>query len=238
MVISFTNQKGGVGKSTLAFNLGTYSAKRTSTLLIDLDPQGTVSKLLTDSEDESKSSAKIFRGVNPLKLIESTIIDNLEIIKGTLDLEREMATRNIGVLQSAIDKLERTYGVIIIDTRPSVDTAFTSAIKAANTAVVPIVPEVSSLYDLPNMMRLISEANTNAQIKFVINNMDRRIKSHGIISTTIQNKLNIHLPVIHSSAAIKNSMMKRMSVFEYAPYNRISRELTVLFDKLLKEENE
>ncbi len=236
MVISFTNQKGGVGKSTLAFNLGAYAAKRTSTLLIDLDPQGTVSKLLTDNEDEAKSSAKIFRGVNPLELIEPTIIDNLEIIKGTLDLEREMTTRNIGVLQSAIDKLKRTYKVIIIDTRPSVDTAFTSAVKASNIAVVPIVPEVSSLYDLPNMMRLISSASANAEIKFVINNMDNRIKSHGIISTTIQNRLNINLPVIHSSAAIKNSMMKRMPVFEYAPYDRVSRELTTLFEKLLKEE--
>lgn len=240
MVISFTNQKGGVGKSTLAYNLGAYAAKKANTLIIDLDPQGTVSKLLTDSENESNSSAKIFRGENPLALVETTTVDGLWIIKGTLELEKEMNTRNIGVLQSAIYTLQRSYDVIIIDTRPSVDTAFISAIKAADTAIIPIIPEVSSLYDLPNIMHLITNSNTHADIKFVINNMDKRIKSHSMISSTIRKRFNTNVPIIHSSADIKNSMMHRKPVFEYAPYSRVTRELNLLFYKLLYggEEND
>ncbi|PMP93417.1 MAG: hypothetical protein C0173_00785 [Desulfurella sp.] len=236
MVYSFINQKGGVGKSTLAFNFAIYCSLTKNTIAIDLDPQGTVTKLLTDTVDNSLSASRIFEGIDVDEVIVKTNIKQLSIIPGTLDLEEKMNTRNLSTLKAAISKLKRQFDIIIVDTRPSLNTVFETALQIANVPVIPLLPESSSIYDLPHMIDIIIKNSNLTYAKFVLNNVDTRIKTHNIISISLQKELTITPPIIHASADIKNSMSNGKSVFEFAPYSRAAREFVLLFKHLTEGE--
>ena len=188
-IISLTNQKGGVGKTTSSVNLAvSFAVSEVKTLLIDLDPQSNATTGIEDLISEPKGSIydAIIRGTSTKNVITKTSFSHLDIVCSTNDLvgaEIELVSimAREFQLQKAIKEVHDEYDVIIIDCPPSLGLLTLNAFTASNSLVIPIQCEyyaLEGLGQLLNTVRLVQRhLNTSLEIVGIIMTMyDGRLK--------------------------------------------------------------
>ena len=173
-IISFANQKGGVGKTTTCVNMATFMALMgKKVLLIDLDPQGNATTNLGFSKDGKFNS--IYQVMAEEKSIESAIyetkIKNLSIIPSNIHLagvEVELVYMNSRefVIKKILDKVKDSYDYITIDCPPSLGLITINSFTASDAVIIPIQCEffaLEGLSQLMNTIRLVKK-KLNAEI--------------------------------------------------------------------------
>ena len=180
-IIAFTNQKGGVGKTTTCVNMSAFMALMgKKVLLVDIDPQGNAtSGLGQDKSSEVNSIFDVIAGdVTIGQAIKSTKIDNLDIIPANIDLAGDevslvyMKDRE-KVLKNVLSKVVNTYDYITIDCPPALGLLTVNALTASNGVIIPIQCEffaLEGLSQLMNTIRLVKKTglNTNLNIEGVV----------------------------------------------------------------------
>lgn len=150
MIVAVYNAKGGVGKTTLAVNLAWASATLSSrrTLLWDLDAQGAASYILGQQPGGHKAQHSITRDADPSKLIRATGIDRLDVLPADESLRNlDYAFHDLGKrkrLAKIAANLEGNYDRIIIDCPPGLTDTSDQILRAADLAVVPVIPAILS----------------------------------------------------------------------------------------------
>ncbi len=181
-VIAIANQKGGVGKTTTAINLGAAIAvAEARTLVVDLDPQGNASSGLglSRSGDERTTIYDVLMSGGDAKAAvrKSIQFPLLDLIPSTRDLvgaEIELvgAMSRETILRRALAPLESDYDFILLDCPPSLGLLTLNALTASNSLLIPIQCEFYSLEvlsQLLNTMRLVQRAlNPNLEIEGVL----------------------------------------------------------------------
>jgi len=161
--IAIVNQKGGVGKTTTAINLGASLAlAEKDILIIDTDPQGnTTSGFGINREELAISLYDVLAGrCNPGEAVITTMIRHLELIPSTVDLlgiEVELAEREgrERILLETIAGLKGKYQYILIDCPPSLGLICLNALVAADSVIVPVQCEYYALEGLGLLTRTL-----------------------------------------------------------------------------------
>ena len=188
-IIALANQKGGVGKTTPAINLGASLAVLDKTVLIvDADPQANASSGLGIDIRELKKSIyeSIIDNADPGEAILPTEVPNLYILPSHIDLvgaEIEMLNfRNREkVLKELLYKVKDKYEYILIDCSPSLGLITVNALTAADSVIIPVQCEYFALEGISKLLNTIkiikSKLNPDLEIEgFLLTMYDSRLR--------------------------------------------------------------
>jgi len=189
-IISFINQKGGVGKTTTCVNLSTFlSAYGKKVLIVDLDPQGNATTGVgIDKNLEINTFYDILLDECNIKdAIMETKIKNLYILPSNVDLagsevnlvQRENREK---ILKNTLSSVKNDFDYITIDCPPSLGLLTVNALTATDTIIIPIQCEFYALEGLSQLM------NT---VKLVKEYLNKNIEIEGVVLTMKDNRSNL-----------------------------------------------
>lgn len=189
-IVSFINQKGGVGKTTTCVNMASYLAvmgKRV--LLVDLDPQGNASSSLgIDKDNNLKTIYNVIVDDNLLdEVIIKSKVDNLDIVPSNVDLagaEIELVQMNNRekVVKKILQTVRNSYDFICIDCPPSLGLLTVNALTASDSIIIPIQCEYFALEGLTQLMYTI---------KLVKKHLNPEITVEGVVLTMKDSRSNL-----------------------------------------------
>lgn len=189
-VISVSNQKGGVGKTTTAINLASGLAiLEYKTLVIDADPQANATSGVGFDPRSIKTSIYecIIDDVDPKSIILNTLTPFLDLLPAHIDLvgaEVEMISlpNREKMMRKVIMSIREDYDFIIIDCSPSLGLITINALTASDSVIIPVQCEYFALEGLGKLL------NT---IKIVQSRLNPELDIEGILLTMYDNRLNL-----------------------------------------------
>ena len=200
-ILALANQKGGVGKTTTAINLGTaLAAIGERVLIVDLDPQGNASTGLgIDRRNRSCSTYDVLIGEAPLRdAVVPTAVPRLHIAPSTMDLsglELELGSTKDRAfrLRDAIAALNTNatadldYSYVLIDCPPSLNLLTVNAMAASDAILVPLQCEFFALEGLSQLLQTVEQVRST---------LNPNLSIHGVVLTMFDSRNNLSNQVV------------------------------------------
>jgi len=249
MIITVTNQKGGVAKSTTSQNLGAgLAGKGYKVLLIDLDAQANLT-LSCGVKEPAKTVYSILKdktltadAITPLK-------ENLSIIPASLALSTaDLELNGVGKeykLTEALESVKGDYDYIIIDTPPALSILTVNALTVADKVIIPAQADLFSLEAIRQLNSTIQTikryTNKNLSIAGILLT---RYNNRNILTQELTEVLNttaeylqtkVFKSTIREAVAIKESQTQKQDIFTYSPESNVAGDYMNLVEEVIKD---
>lgn len=248
MIISITNQKGGVGKTTTAINLAAALAQKGhKTLLIDLDPQGNSTMSYLDRKTVEKSMFEVLTDpdVKLKDVLRPSGLPNLDIAPARISLAK-IESKLLGEidghfrLREKLDGVRRKYDAVLIDTPPTLGMITVNAMVASTHVLIPIQSSYFALEGTDDLLETIDKikARPNPSLRIlgvVITLHDKRT----VIGKDVYDQIKgvfgdkIFKTTISKSVRLEESPAHQESIFTFAPRSSGAAEYYSLSEEVL-----
>lgn len=264
-VIALMNQKGGVGKTTMAFNLAhAFKHQGKKVLCIDMDPQANFTSLFTipESDDRRNIHHLLINSIKELKALHTPTFLNDVLVKGEDGIDLipsgqelsgfELTVAGINaprqlILKKFIEKLElrSLYDVIIIDGPPTLGLLVVNILCAVDGVLYPFVPDRFSQQGLKNIQQVVQDISemeittTPKNLGYIPNLFDVRRKQAMVDLEEIKGTLGA--ATVHEAFTNKvqfgKSLAQRKSVFDYksGEFKDLQRQFVTMTQTLDQE---
>jgi flagellar biosynthesis protein FlhG len=230
-VIAVTSGKGGVGKTTVALNLGLALHRRGyKTLLFDAD-LGTANLHILSGIDSSITLEHVITEGKPLSQAITSGPEGLAIIpggSGVLDLGELPASKR-DMLIYDLESLEEAVDYIIIDTAPGITPQVTDFLKLADLIIIVTTPELTSITDGYGMIKTMTHKSPDIPIAVIVNNIYRVSEGDSAFarletcSRQFLSRSLIYTGYLARDGNVSLAVSRRMPVMQYKPECRFSR---------------
>lgn len=232
-VLAIANNKGGVGKTTLTLHLGTALAHQGhQVLLVDADPQATLTRWLMPAEPEEGLSQLISHDYGSGAFTDDLVMDtptpNLRILPAGLGLEAaygQLQGLSINRFRDALDDLHSPVDVVLIDSPPRLGSVAEALLVAADSVLYPVDGGSESLVALQKLGKTVARVQKYRPALSVLGVVVTRSQSnatHRLVEKAL-NDLYATFPVrcaVPESAYVLQATARRATVFDIAARNR------------------
>lgn len=247
VVLSFANQKGGVGKTTSAYNVAyILSTKGYRTLLIDLDPQASLT-IYAGLEPYDYEHTIIDVLQKPKKDIANNILvlrENLDIIPSRIELafvENELIGKAARekILSRALDQVADNYDYVVIDCPPQLSTLTLNALTASDSVVIPCKTDYLAYRGIKQLLETVETVREdigNSQIKvlgILATMYEMRSKDDQDVLALLKEEYNV-IGTIKKTVQAKKGLYDGMSISEFDPKTDIAQEYEKVTNTILE----
>lgn len=249
-IISLTNNKGGVGKTTSTLNIGVGLAnKGRKVLLIDLDEQAslTISLGLNSSAYMEKSIVQVLTKQKDIRECIYKLRENLYIIpsnKLLRDAEDVVKGTNFreSILKKALEPIKSVFDYVLIDCPPSLNVFTDNGLTASNEVFIPIEAEYLALQGTSQLVEKINdikEGNEELKISGVFltkydtrKNLNKQVKE--VLENTFKEK--VFKTNINTNVALAEAPSHQEDIFTYEPYSTGAKDYESLVNEIIEQE--
>lgn len=251
-VISLTNHKGGVGKTTSTLNIGVGLANRgRKVLLIDLDPQAslTISVGLDPKKYQEANITQVLTKQKDIKECIYKIRENVYIIPSSILLEDAESYINGKpykemILKNALEPIKNVFNYIIIDNPPSLSTLTQNGLGASNEVFIPIEAEYLALQGTSQLVDRITEmkeGNRELAITGVfLTKYDQRKNLNKEVKDILENNFKgiIFNTYINTNVAIAEAPSHQADIYTYEPNSTGAKDYANLVEEIIRQEKD
>lgn len=247
-IITVTNQKGGIGKSTTAHAIGAgYSIlKGFKTLLVDIDPQANLTIATGAKREPNRSTYELLTGKATAREIIQPIKDNLAIMPASNQLSRvaiELAdTGKEYKLKETIEPILSEYDYIIIDTPPALSVLTVNALTVAKRVVIPAQADLFSLEAIKELADTIGVVKKYTNPALTVEGvLLTRYQPRSILTQELTELIDdtartletkVFSTKIREAIAIKEAQAMHEDIFSYAPKSKVASDYRAFFKEL------
>lgn len=232
--------KGGTGKTATCASIAQCAAvdgKRV--LIVDLDPQGTITTNHGASRTE-RGAAELLQGAPIEDTIQHTAL-NIDIIAGAPKLAA-CEVKDIYKLSKALEAVKKQYDLIVIDTPPYFCGLTYQALQAATGLIIPLYADPGSMQGQEYILELAKKIKTtNSKLKVlgsIITRYDNRPKINRFMREQIEKQGKAYkcplLGEISQGVAYQEAAALKRNLFVYAPKSKPAQEYRAIYNKIIK----
>lgn len=249
MIITITNQKGGVAKSTTSQNLGAGLAnKGYKVLLIDLDAQANLT-LSCGVKEPAKTVYSILKDKTLTADAITPIKENLSLIPASLALSTaDLELNGVGKeykLAEALESVKNDYDYIIIDTPPALSILTVNALTVADKVIIPAQADLFSLEAIKQLNNTIETIRryTNKGLT-IAGILLARYNNRNILTQELTEVLNttadylktkVFKNTIREAVAIKEAQARKQDIFTYSPESNVAGDYNGFVEEVIKD---
>ena len=245
-IITFINEKGGVGKTSVCFNIAWEFSKRGhKILMIDMDGQKANLSFFAGVNKDSEISTMldVFKKNIEIKSAVKNLKENLDIVPADSGVANLDMSAKVSKFRKELETVRASYDFIFIDVNPAPGWGHYLSLSISDYAVVVMLPDIASLEGNKGILETIEEIQetNNSQLKIlgiVFNkNNNRTVLAKQVADVakkiSVQHKTKIFETKIRNSVSMSENLISHQGVTDYAPSSAVAEDLRNLTDEIL-----